>query len=78
MYMAEALVALDRIADAISHLNPESLTPADVSTVPPEAKADPGVLCDASSLALSWLILLSVLISSKCSESGRIIQGGGL
>ena len=42
MYMAEALVATDRIADAISHLNPEALTAADVSTVPPEAKADPG------------------------------------
>ena len=42
MYMAEALVATDRIADAISHLNPEALTPADISTAPPEAKADPG------------------------------------
>lgn len=40
--MAEALVALDRLADAIGHLNPESLTMTDISTVPPEAKADPG------------------------------------
>nr|KAG5707465.1 hypothetical protein BaRGS_011969 [Batillaria attramentaria] len=41
MYMAEALVELDRIADAIGHLNPDSLTQADISTVPPEAKSDP-------------------------------------
>ncbi|XP_076448993.1 CCR4-NOT transcription complex subunit 10-like isoform X2 [Babylonia areolata] len=41
MYMAEALVAMDRIADAISFLNPEALSPTDVSTVPPEAKVDP-------------------------------------
>ncbi|KAK7498125.1 hypothetical protein BaRGS_00010713 [Batillaria attramentaria] len=45
MYMAEALVELDRIADAIGHLNPDSLTQADISTVPPEAKSDPGALC---------------------------------
>ncbi|XP_070200539.1 CCR4-NOT transcription complex subunit 10-like isoform X2 [Littorina saxatilis] len=41
MYMAEALVATERIADAIGHLNPDALTAADVSTVPPEGKADP-------------------------------------
>ena len=51
MYMAEALVATDRIADAISHLNPEALTLADVSTVPPEAKADPG-----------WLMMIIAMI----------------
>ena len=37
-YMAEALVATDRIADAISHLSPEAMTLADVSTVPPDGK----------------------------------------
>lgn len=41
MYMAEALVELDRIADAIGHLNPDALTQVDISTVPPEAKSDP-------------------------------------
>ncbi|XP_025076107.1 LOW QUALITY PROTEIN: CCR4-NOT transcription complex subunit 10-like [Pomacea canaliculata] len=41
MYMAEALVALDRVADAISHLSPDTLTTADIITVPPEVKADP-------------------------------------
>lgn len=54
MYMAEALVATDRIADAISHLNPEALTLADVSTVPPEAKADPG-----------WLMMMIAMIVSN-------------
>lgn len=38
--MAEALVALDRIADAIQHLNPETVT--DISTNPPEQKSDQG------------------------------------
>ncbi|XP_041375361.1 CCR4-NOT transcription complex subunit 10-like [Gigantopelta aegis] len=38
LYMAEALVELDRIADAITHLNPESVT--DISTCPPEMKSD--------------------------------------
>lgn len=42
--MAEALVALDRVADAISHLSPDTLTTADIITVPPEVKADPGML----------------------------------
>jgi CCR4-NOT transcription complex subunit 10 len=39
MYMAEALVALDRIADSIDHLNPDLI--ADISTQPPpEDKTD--------------------------------------
>jgi hypothetical protein len=43
MYMAEALVASDRIADAISHLNPDTLTAADINTVPPlEPKNEQG------------------------------------
>ncbi len=40
MYKAEALVALDRIADAVSHLNIDNVT--DISTVPPEPKPDQG------------------------------------
>ena len=37
MYMGEALVALDRIADGIDHLNPDLVS--DVSTIlPPEQK----------------------------------------
>ena len=54
MYMAEALVATDKIADAISHLNPEAMTLADVSTVPPGAKADPG-----------WLMMMIAIIVSN-------------
>ena len=38
MYMAEAQVALDQIADAIQHLNPDDI--ADVTTDFPEAKQD--------------------------------------
>ena len=40
LYKAEALVALDRIADAVSHLNPENVT--DISTVNPEPKNEQG------------------------------------
>ena len=40
LYMAEALVALDRIADGIQHLNPELVT--DINTIPPEQKSDQG------------------------------------
>ena len=36
MYLAEALVALDRIADAVQHLNPDAII--DVSTTLPEQK----------------------------------------
>ncbi|XP_074644755.1 CCR4-NOT transcription complex subunit 10-like [Tubulanus polymorphus] len=36
MYISEALVALDKIADAIQHLNPDLIT--DVSPTPPECK----------------------------------------
>ncbi|KAK3085445.1 hypothetical protein FSP39_003407 [Pinctada imbricata] len=39
LYMAEALVALDRIADGIQHLNPDLVT--DVATMLPEQKVDP-------------------------------------
>ncbi|XP_052063394.1 CCR4-NOT transcription complex subunit 10-like [Mytilus californianus] len=38
LYMAEALVALDKIADGIQHLNPELVT--DINTLPPEPKSD--------------------------------------
>ncbi|XP_033754532.1 CCR4-NOT transcription complex subunit 10-like isoform X2 [Pecten maximus] len=38
LYMAEALVAMDKIADAIQHLNPETVV--DISTNPPEQKSD--------------------------------------
>ncbi|XP_052230090.1 CCR4-NOT transcription complex subunit 10-like isoform X2 [Dreissena polymorpha] len=38
MYMGEALVSLDRIADGIQHLNPELVT--DVSTTLPDNKPD--------------------------------------
>ena len=38
--MGEALVALDRIADAVQMFSPELVT--DVSTVYPEQKTDPG------------------------------------
>lgn len=38
MYMGEALVALDKIADGIQHLNPELVT--DISTTLPEQKLD--------------------------------------
>ena len=40
LYMAEALVALDKIADGIQHLNPELVT--DINTLPPEPKSDQG------------------------------------
>ena len=40
MYMGEALVALDKIADGIQHLNPELVT--DISTTLPEQKLDQG------------------------------------
>lgn len=40
LYMAEALVALDHIADAISHLNPDNVT--DISVTLPESKQDQG------------------------------------
>ena len=40
MYMGEALVALDRIADGIQHLNPELVT--DITTTLPEQKMDQG------------------------------------
>lgn len=38
--MAEAQVALDKIADAIQHLNPELVV--DISLTLPENKADQG------------------------------------
>ena len=38
MYMAEALVAMDRIADAVTHLDGEEIT--DISLVPPEEKKE--------------------------------------
>ncbi|XP_060561318.1 CCR4-NOT transcription complex subunit 10-like, partial [Ruditapes philippinarum] len=38
MYMGEALVALDRIADGIQHLNPELVT--DISTTLPDTKTE--------------------------------------
>lgn len=41
MYMGEALVALDRIADGIQHLNPDLVT--DVSTTLPDTKTDQGI-----------------------------------
>lgn len=40
MYMAEALVYVDRIADAIQHLSTENVV--DISTVPPEHKSEQG------------------------------------
>lgn len=40
LYMAEALVALDKIADGIQHLNPDLVT--DINTLPPEQKSDQG------------------------------------
>ena len=41
MYQAEALVALDRIADAVTHLNPDKV--ADVScSFPEQSQADQG------------------------------------
>ncbi|WAR13448.1 CNO10-like protein [Mya arenaria] len=39
MYMGEALVSLDRIADGIQHLNPDLVT--DVATTLPDNKLDP-------------------------------------
>ena len=39
MYMAEALVALDKIADAVQELQPDQLT--DVSVISPAAQSDP-------------------------------------
>lgn len=50
MYMAEALVAIDKIADAVQHLNIESVT--DVSIVFPEPKADPGLATHAKHRAV--------------------------
>jgi len=38
LYLAEALVGVDRIADAISHLNPDNLT--DISIQPPDTRQD--------------------------------------
>ena len=40
MYMAEALVAVDKIADAVQHLNIESVT--DISITVPELKSEAG------------------------------------
>ena len=41
MYKSEALVALDRIADAVRELNPEAVN--DVSVEFPDATPDQGV-----------------------------------
>jgi len=41
MYMGEALVALDRIADGIQHLNPELVT--DISLTLPDTKTEQGM-----------------------------------
>ena len=41
MYMGEALVALDKIADGIQHLNPELVT--DIATTLPEQKLEQGI-----------------------------------
>ncbi|XP_064640490.1 CCR4-NOT transcription complex subunit 10-like [Lineus longissimus] len=38
MYLGEALVSLDRIADAVQHFNPDAIT--DVSVTPPDYKQD--------------------------------------
>jgi len=44
MYMAEALVALDRIADSIDHLNPDLVT--DVGALfPIDQKQEQGKYC---------------------------------
>ena len=40
MYLAEALVRVDRIADAVTNLNPDNIT--DISMNPPENKQDSG------------------------------------
>ena len=42
MYLSEALVALDRIADAVELLNPDAVT--DVTTTVPETKQEAGQL----------------------------------
>ena len=38
MYLSEALLALDHLSDAISHLNPDVIT--DINTVLPEQRQD--------------------------------------
>jgi hypothetical protein len=40
MYLGEALVSLDRIADAVQHFNPDPIV--DVSVTPPDYKQDQG------------------------------------
>ncbi len=45
MYIAEAMVAVDRIADSVTHLNPENVT--DISLVLPETKQEQGRLPSA-------------------------------
>ena len=54
--MSEALVALDRIADAVQELNPDTI--ADVSVDFPEAASDQG----AGRLAIVLIGLLSCYI----------------
>ena len=50
MYKGEALVALDKIADGIDELNPESVT--DVSTTLPEANIEQGLTINQSKTVL--------------------------
>ena len=54
--MAEALVELDRIADAVTLLNPEGVT--DISTCPPEVKSEQG----QSYLLVFVMVSIAILI----------------
>lgn len=68
LYMAEALVALDRIADGIQHLNPELVT--DINTLPPEQKSDQGKF-----LFDQLIGLMGLLIFKTCHTEDRLFSG---
>lgn len=61
LYMGEALVVLDRIADAIQHLNPDTVT--DISTSLPDHKQETGTCRQAGYMGFPR-ILISVFPGS--------------
>lgn len=64
LYKAEALVALDQIADAIAHLSPDNVT--DISLTLPENKLDQGTASCYSLLLCSLPVL--PLCNSQSSQ----------
>uniref|UniRef100_A0A3B3DW01 CCR4-NOT transcription complex subunit 10 n=1 Tax=Oryzias melastigma TaxID=30732 RepID=A0A3B3DW01_ORYME len=78
IYAAEALISLDRISDAISHLNPENVSDVSVGVVssdpdqgqwPVEPSGKKTPLCYPSSVAAARSIMLFNLGSAYCLRS---------